>query len=551
MPPFLRVFSSSSLSAPPSAASAPVTPPAHSPSSSRSSSSAYPSSQPHSGQPTPSHSLDQSGYFQPTHRPVNAQDAFKAVRAMEDLLAAWNEYRIALTNVGKTGRKLAGAMRDAAACVAKTEVPAQTLRPAAAALDDVADVTIKFSKHVDQAYDSANSSASKYFGLLAKETRAHEAYLATMRKKHDKSEKAYRRASKDLAETSTAHATLLTFQAELALDLRRAEADHTDLLRHKQGATLFKLASGCGTVAVESMDWLAESLRKAGRGRGDIEYFRTLADLEWKRSLPTDLEDQAEDAKRDTVRLAKTRVVMGEADIVGHAVWNTNASGRAAIPPPQRPRTISLQAVPSAARIQGVPSTAPVQPVLSSQGPSARPILPRAPTAPVPSHAVSSSAPATGTTPPLHAVSASTSTDSSILLTPTRQLPEPPLSVMRPIDRYTDGQPGAALYNGPRTPSTIRDHAKATPRTPMPGLYDTKGDQDGALRASLDAHRYHHGTSPGCPLCDAEMTPPANPDKRRATMPPLFAPTTSRSIASPQPRRYGGHSPVDQLEKAQ
>ena len=71
-----------------------------------------------------------SGYFpsSPLHRrgtdqpEVSRDDAFKVVRHLEDVLSAWNEYRLTLTATGKAGKKLAGAMKDLAGCMDKTEV---------------------------------------------------------------------------------------------------------------------------------------------------------------------------------------------------------------------------------------------------------------------------------------------------------------------------------------------------------------------------------------------------------------------------------------------
>jgi hypothetical protein len=53
---------------------------------------------------------------------VNRDEAFKVVKHLEDVLSAWNEYRLALSQAGKAGKKLAGAMRDLAGCMDKTDV---------------------------------------------------------------------------------------------------------------------------------------------------------------------------------------------------------------------------------------------------------------------------------------------------------------------------------------------------------------------------------------------------------------------------------------------
>jgi hypothetical protein len=89
-------------------------------------------------------------------------------------------------------------------------------------LDSISDLTLKLSRKIDREYDDANADASKYFTLLVKESRSHEAYLGAMGKKHDKAEKAYRKAAKGLAETATAHAGLVQLKDTLSTDITRA-----------------------------------------------------------------------------------------------------------------------------------------------------------------------------------------------------------------------------------------------------------------------------------------------------------------------------------------
>jgi hypothetical protein len=44
------------------------------------------------------------------------------------VLDGWNEYRLAITNLGKTGRKLAGALKDLVGCMDKTNVSGMSTR---------------------------------------------------------------------------------------------------------------------------------------------------------------------------------------------------------------------------------------------------------------------------------------------------------------------------------------------------------------------------------------------------------------------------------------
>ncbi|WVQ78485.1 hypothetical protein IAT38_000571 [Cryptococcus sp. DSM 104549] len=277
-----------------------------------------------------------SDYFPPVNRAppkrVPREEALKNVKAIEGVLAAWNEYRAAVAGAGKAGKKLAGAVRELVGCMDKTQVPAQTMRPTAAMIDKIAELTTKLAKKVDKEYEEANSSASKYFTLLAKESRTHDAYLGAIGKKHDKAahnvptrhrnhREAYRKASKSLSDTSSAHAGLFTLKETLIEDINRAHDDHQCLIGSKQAVLLLQLASSCGVLASSQLAFLSDGLRKAGAVYPDIEYFQALADIQWQCALPPSLDEAEEDAKCDHLRLMKARVALGEMDVVGTQTW--------------------------------------------------------------------------------------------------------------------------------------------------------------------------------------------------------------------------------------
>ncbi|WVQ99009.1 hypothetical protein IAU59_006141 [Kwoniella sp. CBS 9459] len=255
-------------------------------------------------------------------RYVSRDEALKTVKAMEDVLVAWNEYRIVLASLGKSGRKLGNALKGLAGCMDKTEIAAQTIRPTATMLEGLAALTVKLSKKVDKEYEETNSDASKYFSLLAKESRTHDAYLGAIGKKHDKAEKAYRKASKSLSDTAGAHSGLLALKDTLSEDISRAQEDHHGLIGAKQASVLLRMASSTGALASNLLAFYSDGLRQTSSSYPDIEYFRCLADARWTSTLPQSLEDELEeDKKRDEIRLIKARVALGESDIVGQSAW--------------------------------------------------------------------------------------------------------------------------------------------------------------------------------------------------------------------------------------
>ncbi|KAK4689766.1 hypothetical protein P7C73_g353, partial [Tremellales sp. Uapishka_1] len=271
------------------------------------------------------------GYFRPVNKPapsiVTKEDAFKTVKAMEDVLSAWNEYRVAIASLGKAGKKLAAVLKDLVGCMDKTEIPAQTIKPTAAMLEMISDITGRLAKKMDKEYDDANSDASKYFTLLAKESRTHEAYLGVIGKKHDKAEKAYRKASKNLADTSNAHFDLLALKDTLSEDISRAHDDHLSMIGTKQSTLLLRLASSASVLSGSLLSFFSEGLRKSATSYRDVEYFGALADARWQGSLPSDLDEKSGAEKREELRLQKARVALGERDVVGEGMWNDLKNG--------------------------------------------------------------------------------------------------------------------------------------------------------------------------------------------------------------------------------
>lgn len=72
---------------------------------------------------------DRNEYFPAlTDSPVKAvtrDEAFKVVKRLEEVLAAWNEYRLSLAASGKAGKRLASAMKDLCGILDKADVPCE------------------------------------------------------------------------------------------------------------------------------------------------------------------------------------------------------------------------------------------------------------------------------------------------------------------------------------------------------------------------------------------------------------------------------------------
>ena len=117
-----------------------------------------------------------------------------------------------------------------------------------------------------------------------KESRSHDAYLGAVTKKHDKAEKAYRKASKTIGDTAGAHSGLVALKSSLSDDIARANAcvriqgkaadssDQAMLLGSKQAGVLIRTASVVGGLAGNITSFFSEGLRKAGSTYADVEY---------------------------------------------------------------------------------------------------------------------------------------------------------------------------------------------------------------------------------------------------------------------------------------
>lgn len=94
----------------------------------------------------------------------------------------------------------------------------------------------------------------------------------------DRVEKAYRRASKNLSETSSTHTALLHLQQSLSADVQRANADHLAILSSKQGSLLLSVAAHAGIIGTGLTNYHSESLKVAATNYKDIEYCKSFQD---------------------------------------------------------------------------------------------------------------------------------------------------------------------------------------------------------------------------------------------------------------------------------
>jgi len=90
---------------------------------------------------------------------------------------------------------------------------------------------------------------------------------------------------------------------------------------------------------------------------------RALADVQWQGEAPNDLEEEVEVKKRDEIRLIKTRIALGEMDVVGEKAWVALSAGPptplsaprpAPVPEPKiDPRPAEKPALPKTVALEG------------------------------------------------------------------------------------------------------------------------------------------------------------------------------------------------------
>lgn len=179
-----------------------------------SSSPSHASSRPSSRSPSRSISPDPLGYASPAARPVQSDEALRTVKALEAVLAAWNEYRLAVAQQGRAGRKLASAVRDLGdrnerdgvaravsfspsslasprsrlrSALPSAHIPDHAIQPTAKTVNSLSDVSLAYAKKLERGYDATNAEAGLYFHNLARQVRDHEMFLANEGKRAMKS----------------------------------------------------------------------------------------------------------------------------------------------------------------------------------------------------------------------------------------------------------------------------------------------------------------------------------------------------------------------------
>ncbi|WWC89840.1 uncharacterized protein L201_004768 [Kwoniella dendrophila CBS 6074] len=543
-------------------------------------------------------------------QPISKADALKNVKLLEEVLNAWNEHRLAVSNLGKTSRKLASALKDLTGKsngIDKVDIAAQTIRPTATMLDNISDLTLKLSRKIDKQYDEVNSDASKYFTLLAKETRTHEAYLGAIRKKHDKAEKAYRKASKALSETSNAHAELLALKDTLSEDIDKANEDHQSLIENKQSMILLKLASSSGYLAASVFAYFSDGLRKSGQSYADIEYFRSLAEIKWQSCLPPSLEHEInEEKQREHVRGIKAKVALGELNMIGEA-WKEGyeeLSKGGDLPlydsTTDRPESLSIDTKVSTQVLElekkkhGVVKSpdqigTPNQITNRTLGQTSRPISP-----PVPNHSrpsMSSYTSPTNIPSSVPGYSTTATSDDQYHQSPPTRVPVPS-GLSATVPNSQDNSEAQAVYkehfNGshPQFESPTRLKPKLTRPDPIPiqighaqrrsmtSIINTIPHANTSLGHQAESgntqkqkvsfehsrsfeydrremefqeHRLHTTFIKGCGLCENDYKRIGLlPPKnvRRVTMPPLYTTATSITLPDPKSKKNNNYNPL-------
>ncbi|OCH94874.1 hypothetical protein OBBRIDRAFT_788874 [Obba rivulosa] len=258
--------------------------------------------------------------------PVIAErtDIHKSCKALEVVVNVLNDYCEAANAVVALQKRLAKALRDAAATKCTADIPASALNASATIFEALSEVDTKFAKIADKECDSISTEVKKWFKKLAKEERAHDERIATanarIRQAGQNFEKKSKRSPRDAAEEHTRYINLLS---TLGPEVNQDKYNHALFVTHRHSMTMYSLAACLSRVA--DAEWLrsCEGVRRFAPNVGQLGEWRALCEGGWSGPLPPNLADvESHEGHTDTLRtpLSSDKDARAESDSGSRAV---------------------------------------------------------------------------------------------------------------------------------------------------------------------------------------------------------------------------------------
>ncbi|KIJ67007.1 hypothetical protein HYDPIDRAFT_174282 [Hydnomerulius pinastri MD-312] len=222
--------------------------------------------------------------------PAERQDIHKSCRTIETLVNALSDYCEAASAFAGIQKKLAKALKDAAASKTSTQFAANALGASASIFEVLADVDSKFAKIADKECSNVSSEVKKWFKKLAKEEKAHDERMNESNARIKQAGQTYEKKSKKGArDTSEEHARYINLLSVLGPEMSQEKYNHAVLVTQQHTSTTFSVAASLSRIADAEWTRACETMRRFSPTIGPLGEWRALCEGAWNGPLPDDL----------------------------------------------------------------------------------------------------------------------------------------------------------------------------------------------------------------------------------------------------------------------
>ncbi|KAI0759588.1 hypothetical protein BD413DRAFT_596358 [Trametes elegans] len=229
----------------------------------------------------------------PTTTPLAERaEIHKSCKTLESVVNILNDYCEAANAIVQLQKKLAKALREAAASKCVSDIPANALNATATIFEAMSEVDAKFAKYVDKECDNVSGEVKKWFKKLAKEERTHDEKIASANQKIKQAGLIYeRKAKKSPRDAADEHTRYINLLSTLGPEVNREKYNHAMLVTQRHSSTMYNLAASFSRVA--DAEWMrgCESVRRYSPSVGTLGQWRALCEGGWAGAMPPDLPD--------------------------------------------------------------------------------------------------------------------------------------------------------------------------------------------------------------------------------------------------------------------
>ncbi|KAI0762053.1 hypothetical protein BC629DRAFT_1738152 [Irpex lacteus] len=219
-------------------------------------------------------------------------DIHKSCKAIEGVVNLLNDYCDAAAAIAAIQKKLAKAVREASSIRSTNEIAVNALNACATVVEALVDVDSKFVKLADKECDSLSADVKKWFKVLAKEERTHDAKLSAANDKIRQAGQTYeKKVKKNPINAAEEHARYMNVLGTVGPEVSQEKYQHA-MSVFQQHTTLI-LGMAVSVCRIVDAEWLraSEEVRKAAQTIGRVGEWRALCEGGWTGPIPRDLPD--------------------------------------------------------------------------------------------------------------------------------------------------------------------------------------------------------------------------------------------------------------------